>query len=265
MEIFLNIFIMFCMFVIGTLFGSFFSLATYRIPRHQDIVATRSYCTTCKHRLSFFDLIPVFSYIFRRGKCKYCGSNISKRYLLLELSNGVLFVMLYLVFGYTVKLAIICLIYAIIFTIMGAYIMKSKMTEEEKNEIEKNSVNRKKGVFLSELVVALIMFTLFLVSAYIMSSNYQNKAVINMARSNAVAIAIKNMELCKATEYDYLNSYYADIKEENINYKVEAIVSKYSDLNSQKEDIVKRIDITVEYMVDGKNYTFELSTLKGKV
>ena len=59
MELYINIFVGFCMFVIGTLFGSFFSLATYRIPRHQDILVKRSYCPNCNHNLGFFDLIPI--------------------------------------------------------------------------------------------------------------------------------------------------------------------------------------------------------------
>ena len=51
-------------FCIGTLFGSFFTLAVYRIPLRQDITHTRSYCPKCNHRLEFLDMIPIFSYIF---------------------------------------------------------------------------------------------------------------------------------------------------------------------------------------------------------
>lgn len=263
MLIFLNVFIIFCMFVMGSLFGSFFSLATYRLPRHQDIVATRSYCTTCKHRLNFFDLIPVISYIIRGGRCKYCSSRISPRYLILEISNGLVFVIFYLIFGYTLKLALVCLVYAVIFTVIGSLIMKSKMTEEEKKEIDLKS--KKKGVFLSELVIALIMFTLFLVSSYIMSSNYQNKALISISKSNAIALAVKNLELSKATKYEDLNSYTTEVTENNIKYKINTVVSSYSDTQIDKKDIVKKIDVVVDYMVDGEYYTFKLSTLKGKV
>ena len=136
MLIGIHIFIAFCMFVIGTLFGSFFSLATYRLPRHQDIVATRSYCPTCKHRLSFFDLIPVLSYLIRGGKCKYCHEKISIRYFLLEVSNGLVFLSFYLLIGYNFYLLFVCLAYAFLFVIIGSYIMKGKMSEEEIKEVE---------------------------------------------------------------------------------------------------------------------------------
>ena len=82
-EQFVNIVYMVCFFIIGTLFGSFFTLATYRIPRKQDIMIKRSYCPNCKHELGFFDLIPILSYLFLGGKCKYCvyGLLFYHRYL----------------------------------------------------------------------------------------------------------------------------------------------------------------------------------------
>ena len=64
MSIYIYVIIGFFMFVIGTLFGSFFSLATYRIPRHQDILIKRSYCPNCKHNLGFFDLIPILKNLY---------------------------------------------------------------------------------------------------------------------------------------------------------------------------------------------------------
>ena len=131
MEIVLNLILICCMFAIGSLFGSFFSLATYRIPRKEDITHSRSYCPNCKHRLEFFDLIPVLSYIFHGAKCKYCGEKISIRYFLLETGNGILFVFLYLIFGYTLKLAVVAIVYAVIFVLIGSYIMETKMTDEE--------------------------------------------------------------------------------------------------------------------------------------
>ena len=72
-------------FIMGTLFGSFYTLATYRIPRHQDITHTRSYCPKCDHKLGFIDMFPIFSYIFLGGKCRYCKNKISPRYLILEI------------------------------------------------------------------------------------------------------------------------------------------------------------------------------------
>lgn len=81
-------------FAIGTLFGSFFALAIYRIPLKENIVYKHSYCPNCKHKLNFFDLVPIFSYIFLRGKCKYCKNKISPRYLIIEFLTGTIFVLI---------------------------------------------------------------------------------------------------------------------------------------------------------------------------
>ena len=80
-------------FVIGTVFGSFFTLAVYRIPLHQDITHKRSYCPNCNHRLSFWDMIPIFSYICLGGKCRYCKEKIRIRYLFLEILTGIVFLL----------------------------------------------------------------------------------------------------------------------------------------------------------------------------
>ncbi len=79
-------------FIIGTLFGSFYTLAVYRIPKRQDIVHTHSYCPNCNHKLGLFDLFPIISYIILGGKCRYCKHKIRPRYLILETLSGILFV-----------------------------------------------------------------------------------------------------------------------------------------------------------------------------
>ena len=89
----MEIIIYFLIFIIGTLFGSFFSLAVYRIPIKQSILYGRSYCPKCNHKLSFLDLIPVFSYILLGGKCRYCKERIRARYICLEALCGLVFVL----------------------------------------------------------------------------------------------------------------------------------------------------------------------------
>ena len=89
-------------FCIGTLFGSFFTLAVYRIPIRQDITHTRSYCPKCNHKLGFWDMIPILSYVFLGGKCRYCKEKIRPRYLLLELLSGIVFVL----FAASIKLSL---------------------------------------------------------------------------------------------------------------------------------------------------------------
>ena len=88
------------MFAIGATLGSFYTLAVYRIPIKQDITHKRSYCPKCNHRLNFLDLIPILSYIFLGGKCRYCKNKIRPRYLILEISSGLVFLL------YTISLNI---------------------------------------------------------------------------------------------------------------------------------------------------------------
>lgn len=85
-------------FISGTVFGSFFTLAVHRIPKHQDITHERSYCPNCNHKLGFLDLIPVWSYIFLGGKCRYCKNKIRPRYLILEICSGLVLLSLCLTY-----------------------------------------------------------------------------------------------------------------------------------------------------------------------
>ena len=90
----MNLFFYLLLFMIGTLFGSFYTLAVYRIPKRQDIIHTHSYCPNCNHKLGFLDLIPIISYLFLKGKCRYCKQKIRPRYLILEMLSGMLFVLI---------------------------------------------------------------------------------------------------------------------------------------------------------------------------
>lgn len=98
----MNTFFYTILFIIGILFGSFYTLAVFRIPKRQDITHTHSYCPNCNHKLGFFDLIPIASYLILKGKCRYCKQKIRPRYLLLEILSGVLFVAM----GYCMNLKI---------------------------------------------------------------------------------------------------------------------------------------------------------------
>jgi len=102
-NILMDIFLYAIIFIIGTFFGSFFTLAVYRIPRKEDILIKHSYCPNCNHKLGFFDLFPVLSYIVLGGKCRYCGNKIRLRYLILEVLSGLTF----LAFAVSVKINIL--------------------------------------------------------------------------------------------------------------------------------------------------------------
>ncbi|MFO7881732.1 MAG: prepilin peptidase [Kosmotogaceae bacterium] len=72
--------------ILGAVFGSFFNVVIYRLPRKNLSinVPRRSFCPYCGHELSWKDNIPVFSYLMLRGTCRYCGENISPRYPVVE-------------------------------------------------------------------------------------------------------------------------------------------------------------------------------------
>lgn len=87
----MNIFVYGVIFIIGTFFGSFYTLAVYRIPLHENITHKHSFCPNCRHKLGVLDLIPVFSYVFLGGKCRHCGQKIRIRYFVLEILSGLFF------------------------------------------------------------------------------------------------------------------------------------------------------------------------------
>lgn len=89
-------------FILGASIGSFLNVLIYRIPRKIGITNGRSFCPNCGHKLSFFDLIPIFSYIFLKGKCRYCGGKISITYPIVETLSGFIFLLSFLFFGYSI-------------------------------------------------------------------------------------------------------------------------------------------------------------------
>ncbi len=93
-------------FIIGLIFGSFYNVVGYRLPNNMSIAFPPSHCTNCNHKLKFYELIPVISYIFLGGKCKSCKKSISIFYPFFELLTGVLFLLSYLEFGLNFKFII---------------------------------------------------------------------------------------------------------------------------------------------------------------
>lgn len=91
-------------FLVGLCIGSFLNVCIYRIPEDISIVAPRSRCGSCETVLKPLDLIPLLSYAFLGGKCRYCGERISLRYPLVELVTGLLFLLAYLQFGMTITM-----------------------------------------------------------------------------------------------------------------------------------------------------------------
>jgi leader peptidase (prepilin peptidase)/N-methyltransferase len=93
-------------FVFGTIFGSFYNVVGYRLPKKKSLIKPSSHCPKCNLKLSPLELIPILSYIFLLGKCKNCKKKIPIFYPLIELSTGILFLVSYLLFGFTPELII---------------------------------------------------------------------------------------------------------------------------------------------------------------
>lgn len=83
------------LFIIGECLGSFYLVVGKRLPINEDILFSRSRCDKCKKNLKWYDLIPIFSYVFLKGKCRYCGGKISPINLIVEISMGLLFALGY--------------------------------------------------------------------------------------------------------------------------------------------------------------------------
>lgn len=82
-------------FVVGVTIGSFLNVVGLRIPNKESLVSPGSNCPNCKYELKYYDLIPIFSYIFLKGKCRKCKATISPRYALVEVLTGLSFVFVY--------------------------------------------------------------------------------------------------------------------------------------------------------------------------
>lgn len=92
--------------LLGVAVGSFLNVCCDRLPAGGSLVSPPSHCAACQHRLSPKDLIPVFSYLWLRGRCRYCRAPIPRRLLWVEVGSGALFAFIYWHYGLSIQLAI---------------------------------------------------------------------------------------------------------------------------------------------------------------
>ena len=104
-------------FVLGTILASFYLVIALRIPNKESIVSPASHCDSCKHKLAWFELMPILSYIFLRGKCRYCHKRIPLYTLLVELLNGVLFSLGYYMYSISYELFVYLIIVSLLIII----------------------------------------------------------------------------------------------------------------------------------------------------
>ncbi len=119
------------LYIILALFiGSFLNVVALRVPNNESIVLPPSHCPTCKGRLNFIDLIPVFGFIIRRGRCRHCAAKISPIYIFGELLTLLLFLLIPIYIGFTIEL-IVAYPFAILMIIVTISDLKYKIIPDK--------------------------------------------------------------------------------------------------------------------------------------
>lgn len=114
-EILFNSFLYFLIFLYGIVLGSFMNVLIYRIPLKENIATDRSHCMKCGAQIKWYDLIPLVSYLFvLRGKCRNCKAKISIQYPLIEALNGIGYVLIFVIKGFTLLSILCCLLFSVL-------------------------------------------------------------------------------------------------------------------------------------------------------
>jgi leader peptidase (prepilin peptidase)/N-methyltransferase len=103
--------------LLGLIVGSFLNVCIDRLPRNESIVYPPSHCAVCQHKLAVKDLIPLFSYLRLRGRCRYCQASIPRKLFWVELATGLIFALLYWHYGLSAELGVMAF-YACLFIII---------------------------------------------------------------------------------------------------------------------------------------------------
>lgn len=115
----------FLVVIFGLVIGSFLKVCICRIANEESIAFPPSHCTNCGYELKAKDLIPVLRYIFLGGKCRSCKEKISIQYPIVEILNAILYIAIYLKFGFTLNLFKFCL-FASLLIVIGFIDFKTK-------------------------------------------------------------------------------------------------------------------------------------------
>ncbi|MDD7185496.1 MAG: prepilin peptidase, partial [Oscillospiraceae bacterium] len=104
-------------FLFGICIGSFLNVVIIRIPNGESLIKRSSHCMTCGTKIRIIDLIPVFSWIFLRGKCHSCGEKISPRYPIVESLNGLLYMLVFWVMDFNAESIITCVMFSLLIVV----------------------------------------------------------------------------------------------------------------------------------------------------
>lgn len=107
-------------FLFGAIIGSFLNVVAYRFNTGKSLNGS-SHCLSCGVRLRFFELVPVFSYLAQKGRCRHCKSHVPSHYAIVELVTGALFVGIWLAFSNDLVLAALNLVFASVLVVVFVY------------------------------------------------------------------------------------------------------------------------------------------------
>lgn len=138
-----NIFYIITFGLFGLFVGSFLNVCIYRIPRGNFFSSNRSFCPHCRTALRWYELIPVFSYIFLKGRCRTCKEKINIRYPIIESLNMLLWILAYIAFGLS--------FYTILVIILFSILLVLSMIDIDIKEIPN-------GIILAILIIGVISF-----------------------------------------------------------------------------------------------------------
>lgn len=112
--------------LLGAAIGSFLNVCIDRLPRGKSLLYPPSHCDACQHRLSPKDLIPVFSYLWLRRRCRYCQAPIPPRPFWVEIGTGFLFVFIYWHYGLSIEFAVTAF-YGSLFIVLGVIDLEHRL------------------------------------------------------------------------------------------------------------------------------------------
>ena len=108
MPLFVTILLYIIIFLYGIVIGSFLNVCIFRLPNHESLLPS-SHCMSCGSRLHWYDLFPVFSYLLLKGRCRYCKAKVSWQYPIVELFNGIVYVIVFMANGTNLQSVVYCL------------------------------------------------------------------------------------------------------------------------------------------------------------
>lgn len=108
MPAYITVLLYLLIFLYGIIIGSFVNVCILRLPKHESLVPG-SHCMDCGHKLRWYDLFPLFSFLSLKGRCRYCGAKISCQYPIVEALNGVLYVIVFMANGIGLQSVLYCL------------------------------------------------------------------------------------------------------------------------------------------------------------